>query len=269
MSTGRAEPAAGGAAWNRDLVRSRFFDAISLLLPAAEAFLIDTLGQWLATAECDLPDWQRDEVRRFLEEEQAHQHVHRRYNSALVSVRPSVQATAERADRLADGIAALATTEKMALAAAFEHLTAVLSREVLTRRHFLADGQSWQARVWRWHAREELDHQHVTLIATAHMRLRPGVRVAAYVAATVYLLGDLASLWRALCRCDVDSGASRAALAWQFLRFSCGSLPSIGRMAAAWAGYLLPWSAERLIRARVAALSRTTAGPTTSNVARR
>jgi len=53
--------------------------------------------------------------------------------------------------------------QRVALAAAFEQLTALLSHEVLAHGHLLGDGgtASSEVRLWRWHAAEENEHASV------------------------------------------------------------------------------------------------------------
>ena len=202
----RADPAR--APWNGTLVRSRFFDAISLLLPAAERFLIETLEEWLSRAGDSVDSRLGAEVERFLREERAHQSVHLRYNDSLIATDPAAQEPALRASRATDDIRGLDLATRMALAAAFEILTSLLSRELLERPYLLGSGESAEARIWRWHAREELAHCHVVF-------------------------------WRALCRCDIRAGARRARMWADGLSFALHSVPSLLRMSAGWTRQLV------------------------------
>jgi len=234
-------------AWNGDLVRSRFLDAISLLLPAAETFLLGTIGEWLHLAAGQLTPSQRADVDRFLAEEEAHQRVHHRYNHDLLALRPALAEVARRAERLADGVKTLPLQERVALAAAFEQLTALLSKELLAHEHLLGRCSSPQARIWRWHAREELSHRHVALIAAAQSRVGYAARCTAYLAASAYLLSDVLSLWWAACRCDARAGVPRMALLGQAACFALRSLPSMARMAWGWLAYWRPGALRHLI----------------------
>ncbi len=221
-------------------MRSRLFDGISLLLPAAESFLIATLEEWLAQFDHQLDAHAREEVRRFLREERAHQNVHRRYNDALVARMPSAREVAERASRAADDLATLELPTRLAMAAAFEHLTAVLSAEILQRAFLLSAPASTEGRMWRWHAREELGHSDVAIDAVMHMGIGRGRRSLAYMLASAYLLFDVLRLWIALCRCDVAAGAKRWRLAAQAAGFALGAVPTVLRLALGWVGYLMP-----------------------------
>ena len=226
--------------WNGNLVRSRLFDGISLLLPAAESFLIATLEEWLAHSEDQLDAHARDEPRRFLREERAHQKVHLRYNEALVARLPAAGEVAERASRAADDLATLDLPTRLAMAAAFEHLTAVLSAEMLQHPFLLPATPSPESRMWRWHAREELGHRDVAIDAMRQLGVGLCRRSLAYALASGYLLYDVLRLWIALCRCDVAAGASRRHLAGQAARFAIGAVPTLLRLGLGWMSYLLP-----------------------------
>ncbi|HEX6705620.1 MAG TPA: metal-dependent hydrolase [Albitalea sp.] len=225
--------------WNGTLVRSRFFDAISLLLPAAERFLIETLEEWLSRAGDSVDSRLGAEVERFLREERAHQSVHLRYNDSLIAADPAAQEPALRASRATDDIRRLDLATRMALAAAFEILTSLLSRELLERPYLLGSGESVEARIWRWHAREELAHCHVVVQAVRALGVSRGQRLMAYALATGFLIFDVLRLWRALCRCDIRAGARRARMWADGLTFVLRGVPSLLRMSAGWTRQLV------------------------------
>ena len=218
--------------WNRTLVRTRVLDSLSLMLPAAEVFLIDTLAQWQAQAADSLEPAMRQEVTRFIREEQSHQRAHHRYNSAVIAANPALAPVAQRAAHVADELAGLSLKTKMALAAAFEHLTTVLSYELL-HHSFLMDKHSTcaQAQMWRWHAKEEMGHSHVMIQAAALAGVGRVRGMAALCLASVYLATDVLRYTWALCRCDIQAGASRGAVLADALKCAVGSLPALARMA--------------------------------------
>jgi uncharacterized protein len=221
--------------WNGTLVRSRFFDALSLILPAGEAFLIDTLETWRTRCTAPIDIELHSEVERFVREERAHRQAHVRYNHVLIAGLPDARAVAERANRVTAELEQLDLPMKIALAAAFEHLTAVLSEEVVSHDALLIEGQSHATRLWRWHAREELGHRDVAIDVAAHAGLNRWTLRSALLLATGYLLLDQLRYTFALCRCDIRSGAlSRRAAAIDAARFAFDSLPSLVRMGRGW-----------------------------------
>jgi hypothetical protein len=232
--------AAGGARgplpWNGTIPRTRFFDALSLLLPAGEAFVIDTLEGWSDQAGVSLDAAARCELDRFIREERAHQRAHRLYNRALVESAPSAAAAARRAEDAVAQLQPLPLVDRVALAAAFEQLTALLSHEVLAHGHLLPPEQvqSSQARLWRWHAAEEIGHCHVATQAADQFGVRAPQRALALCLATGYLGLDVLRAWTALCRSDIAAGASRRTVAIDTLDFAIRSTPSMARMALGW-----------------------------------
>lgn len=226
-------------AWNGTLVRSRFFDALSLLLPTGEAFLIETLEAWRTSFVHQPGDDLGSEIDRFIREEQAHQRAHTNYNAALVDAVPSMQPIAERANAITAELARFGAPMKLALVVAFEHLTAVLAQEIESHPFMLVQDESRAARLWRWHAKEELGHRHVAVDVARRVGLPRGKLTLALLLATGYLATDLVRYTFALCCCDVRSGASRKAMLVDTLRFACGAVPSLTRMAGHWFGLLL------------------------------
>ncbi|PMS12824.1 metal-dependent hydrolase [Trinickia caryophylli] len=240
VAPSRTAASASGARvhWNGSLVRTRAFDALSLLLPAGETFMIATLSIWRAQMGSALAPRLRAEVGRFIREEQAHQRVHERYNAALVADLPLAAAAAQRASRAADSLAALDMRTKLALVAAFEHLTALVSREIVEHRNLLVHDASPESRMWRWHAREEIGHYDVAMEVAAYHGLGRARRMFALMVASAFLMHDVLCATIALCRCDIARGARRRAVLGDALRFACASLPSVWRMAGGWWRYV-------------------------------
>jgi len=243
MNSSSATLSASPAPWNRTIPRSRLFDALSLLLPAGEDFFIATLQEWRAQKDEmgeTLDERFIDEIDRFTREERAHQRAHRRYNASLLAQMPAASAAAQRADRAAAELSGLSVPMKIALLAAFEHLTTLLSREILHRSYLMPDDGSPQSRLWRWHAAEELGHSQVAIEAALRCRVGYLRRALALVLATGYLTFDMLHAARALCHCDITAGAmSRGKVLADACRLIVGGLPSLARMAFGWCGYLL------------------------------
>jgi predicted metal-dependent hydrolase len=226
-------------AWNGTIVRSRFFDALSLLLPTGEEFLIDTLDSWRASFEPLIGDDLISEIDRFIREEQAHRRAHANYNATLVEALPHVQPIVERANAITAELAHFSASMKLALVVAFEHLTAVLAEEIEGHPFLLAHEDSRAARLWRWHAKEELGHRDVAVCVARRVGLGRGKLTLALLLATGYLATDMLRYTFALCRCDVRAGANGKTMLVDSLRFACGAIPTFARMARHWFGLLL------------------------------
>ena len=225
--------------WNRTCVRSRFFDALSLLLPPGEAFLIDTLEKWRARSALPADTALHAEIDRFIREETAHRQAHERYNESLAAERPAMAAVAQRASRVTDELARLGLPMQLALVAAFEHLTTVLAEEIGSHAYLIVDDESRPSRLWHWHAREELGHRDVAIDAAACAGIGRGRLMLALLLATAYLTTDVLRYTFALCRSDIRAGASRRAMLADAVRFAIGAVPSLLRMTRGWCRYLL------------------------------
>lgn len=239
MTINVVPPRSQSKPWNGTIARTRFFDALSLMLPAGESFVIDALEAWAAEPG-QLAAGNASELARFIREERAHQRAHDLYNRALIAEAPSAFAAARRAEQAVAGLRTLPLIQRVALAAAFEQLTSVLSHEVLARRHLLARaGSSPQARLWRWHAAEELRHCHVATQAARVYGVGGFRRIVALCLATAFLAMDLLRGWIALCAGDIAAGAPRRKVALDALCFAIQSMPTLARMTAGWLRCLL------------------------------
>jgi predicted metal-dependent hydrolase len=238
---GRSVDGAGCAApWNGDAFRTRLFDALSLLLPCGEAFVIGAVSDWLAAApqaEAGL----RAQAERFVREEQSHQRAHRLYNDRLARSGAPAQALEQRIESAVRELSHLDLGTRLAMSAAFEHLTALLSTEVLRGAVWLTATPCRESQLWRWHCAEEIAHCHVT----AHL-LRAGKvgylrRAGSLALATCFLGIDLTRLVFALCAHDVRCGAvSRGRLLLQAAGLALRACPGVLRMAAGGLRYLMP-----------------------------
>ena len=148
--------------WNQTPFRSYLFNAFSLLLPSGEQFVIRAMED----AATRLPEGAplQEEVAQFVREERAHQRAHRLYNTQLAAQGYNAVALEARIGRAVQGLEqALAWKERLALAAALEYLTALISRQALRGEGWLVHNASRQSSLWRWHCEEEVAHHGVAL----------------------------------------------------------------------------------------------------------
>lgn len=226
--------------WNGDVLRTRLFDGLSLLLPAGEEFVIRAAQDWL-DAHPSADRRLRAEAQRFIREERSHQRAHRRYNARLHEAMPIARECELRIAAVVAELDRFRLPMRLALASAFEHLTALLSAEVLRGDAWVDDTPRRECRMWRWHCAEELAHCHVADDLLSAMRPVPGLRLAALLLASLYLAADAFSLTWALCRQDRREGrASAGALLVQAGRFAWRAAPGLLRIAAGWGAPLLP-----------------------------
>lgn len=227
------EPA--GLWWNGgDALRSRFFDAISILLPSGESFVTTALSDWLNTHDggSSTSAALGSEVQRFVREEQSHSRAHKLYNEKLAPHAPARELE-RRIELVMQDIEGWSLPTRLAMASAFEHLTAMLSKESLRKGNvWLSAGHTRQTRLWRWHCQEELDHYHVARQVMQSAGVGAARRNAALIAAVLFLATDVMGILRALLRADREAGrVNRWQLVTQFAKFSVLALPSVARMA--------------------------------------
>ena len=178
--------------WNRTPFRSYLFNAFSLLLPSGEQFVIRAMEG----AAAHLPEGAplKAEVAQFVREERAHQRAHRLYNAQLARQGYNAVALEARMEGAVQGLEqALDWRERLALAAALEYLTALVSRQALRGGGWLVHDASRQSNLWRWHCEEEVAHHGVALRLLREVgQVSYGRRLGLYVLASLILLGDVA-----------------------------------------------------------------------------
>ncbi|MFM8899376.1 MAG: metal-dependent hydrolase [Burkholderiales bacterium] len=219
--------------WNGgSALRSRLFDAISLLLPSGEKFVITAVSDWLTTSPPTTPSELQQEVVRFVREEQNHSRAHQLYNNNLSLHAPS-RALEHRIEQLVQEMAGWSLPTRLAMASAFEHLTALLSREVLRAGNaWLCTNQTRQTRLWQWHCQEELAHHHVARNVMVAAGVGPLRRGFTLMTAILFLSTDIMAMLWGLLRADHRAGRVRGRqLLVQCAEFSVRVLPSMVRMA--------------------------------------
>jgi predicted metal-dependent hydrolase len=143
-----------------DAFLSQYFNALSMSFPLGEQSFID------AVRDCAklLPHTPanallHDTVAQFMAQEATHRRIHAQYNVHLMKqglVNHWERRIAARLEfAYKRGIKPL---HFLAVTAAYEHLTAVLSDYVLRHDEVLAGADPQMQTLWRWHAAEETEH---------------------------------------------------------------------------------------------------------------
>lgn len=228
--------------------RLRFFDALSHLLPCGEGFVIRAVSDWLSDErtgrradEALRREALRREAQRFVREELAHQRAHQLHNERLAGSSDVARDVTRGLDHAVEELDRWSLRNRLALAAAFEHLTALLSAEVLRHPAWLARCAEAEAKMWRWHCREELGHRDVVGELLAASGVGYARRASALLMATCWLGWDLARLMGRLEAQGVGAAGRRGLrVAARAARFAGTVAPGLLRMGLGWAGYLVP-----------------------------
>ncbi|MFN3493284.1 MAG: metal-dependent hydrolase [Hydrogenophaga sp.] len=226
--------------WNQSPALSLWFDALSLILPAGEAFVIDAVADAARRLPVDAP--LRTECDRFVREELSHQRAHRLYNQRMaIHGRPVAQIENRFAGELRQLWQRLSPQERLLMAAALECITAQVSRSVLRGRHWLTDAQNAQTRLWRWHCAQELEHVDVPMQLLQLQASGYRARVTWYAMASVALVFDLVRTTAALYRSDVAHGHVKPrTFAWSAVCAGTLLMPSMLSLTAHWLSCFLP-----------------------------
>ena len=148
--------------WNGgDAFRTALFNALSMSFPAGEQFFIDSVKKGLAA----LPEAQRErfaaEARGFIGQEATHRRIHHLFNEHLTRQglvnhwEPRIHRRLKRLERLAGH----EPRAWLAVTAATEHLTALLSEYLLSHPQALEGAEPRLRDLWLWHASEETEHR--------------------------------------------------------------------------------------------------------------
>lgn len=155
----QAEPGEVPVKWcNADAVTSSVMEGVSFVTLVLENFFIRTVQEGMCAHSDDEELLER--CREFLHEESNHSRIHKKFNTRLLN----------RLNRQPPGLAMvgklldlaknhLSLSSRLALAAALEHFTAVISKVYLSHEEDLQFQSAYAKKLFDWHAREELDHR--------------------------------------------------------------------------------------------------------------
>ncbi len=224
--------------WNHGLaLRTRLFDGLSLMLPTAEEFLLNTLDAWLTSEQVPTEHKTRwaAEVAGFMQDERKHQRAHQLDRQRLQTEGLPTQHLTQGIEVAVSQLQKLPLSLRLSLGAAFEELTALWSHEIIHRKVWLDRQPNTQTRLWRWHCNEELAHHTLLPALEQALGVNRRTRLSALFMASACLAWDTFSLWGALCAHDLrTSRTTRLALWCQGAQLTIQALPSVARMGWGW-----------------------------------
>lgn len=145
-----------------DVFRSAWFNALSMSFPSGEQFFIDALkGALPLMSEADRVKYAA-EIKGFIGQEATHRHLHAQFNKHLADL-GYVNAWEPRFLRRAKILEGKDPRHAVAITAAVEHFTAMLSTVLLTQPQLLAGADKRLQQFWLWHASEEAEHRATAL----------------------------------------------------------------------------------------------------------
>jgi uncharacterized protein len=143
-----------------DAFKTRFFDAMSVLFPEGERFFIACVRDF--KDQLDTPE-QRQTMLDFARQEAQHTKVHNAFNQHLAAqgIKVDKILANQRKHLFEHARKHLSKRHTLALTAAAEHLTALMSHAFMQNRHHFDDADPRVRAMYVWHAIEEVEHKGV------------------------------------------------------------------------------------------------------------
>lgn len=143
-----------------DPFKTRFFDAMSTIFPEGERFFIACVRDF--HDQITNPE-QLAAIKDFTRQEAQHCLVHAKFNQRLTAQGVKVERILENQHRYLFDIfrARLSRKHTLAITAASEHLTAIMSHSWIERRSLFAKADPRLRAMYAWHAIEEVEHKGV------------------------------------------------------------------------------------------------------------
>jgi predicted metal-dependent hydrolase len=145
--------------WNGgDAFRTAFFNALSMSFPVGEQFFIDSVRQGVKALPAEAQQRFAGEVQGFVGQEATHRRVHGLFNGQL-ALQGHVNAWETRIRQRLKRLDGADARHTVAVTAATEHLTAILSKHLLNHPEALDGAEPRLRTMWLWHAAEESEHR--------------------------------------------------------------------------------------------------------------
>jgi len=144
--------------WKRgDPVATAFYNSLSAVFPEGEAFFIDSVRHYRDSVPATL----RPQIDAFIKQEAVHSREHAYFNKQVREAGYDMSAIELETANWRAATKQDPPDVNLAITVATEHLTAIIAHAVLkSDRHFKHDSDEI-ARLWKWHAIEEIEHKAV------------------------------------------------------------------------------------------------------------
>jgi uncharacterized protein len=156
--------------WNDgDPIATAFYNGMSVTFPQGEAFFIESVRAFRDSVPAD----KQLQIDAFIKQEAAHSREHIHFNKQVHEAGYEVTSIenhlAEQLARTKD----LPPVINLATTVALEHFTAIIAHATLRSDRHFKGASTDAARLWKWHAIEEIEHKAVAydtfLAATKNM----------------------------------------------------------------------------------------------------
>ena len=142
---------------NGDTVRTAFYNALSITFPLGERFFMDAVKNYRHRTPAEL----QTQISAFLKQEAMHSREHVFFNKQLTDHGYDIRPAERRLEWRINLSRKAPHAVQLAATAALEHFTAIMAHEVLRNPVHFEGASEEAARMWRWHAMEEIEHKAV------------------------------------------------------------------------------------------------------------
>lgn len=200
---------------------TRFFDGLSLMFPQGEKIFIDSVVHFRARISPESPLGRA--VQDFVYQEASHIREHQAYNQRLADQGAPIADLERLLSRRKKNTQRMPPKLGLALTASLEHLTAIISEQLLSNPEVLAGADPEMADLWRWHAVEETEHKAVAFDVLCAVEKNPVcrylLRCVAMLSVAVYFAYDVMYFIYKLARSDQQGSNWRGWLRLQWWLF--------------------------------------------------
>ena len=140
------------------------YNALSATFPKGEAFFVESVRAFREGAEPRLAA----EIKAFTTQEVMHSREHVAFNKRALEAGYDMSALDRRVDNRLAVVRAKHPIVSLAATMALEHFTAILAHELLADPRHLVKADAESAKLWRWHAIEEIEHKGVAYDTWLH-----------------------------------------------------------------------------------------------------
>ena len=147
-----------------DPYATAFFNALSVVFPRGEAFMIESLRPW----QNKVPAKLAEDVKCFIQQEAAHSREHAGMNRALIRAGYDIEPLDNAIRKFVEFFSSASDLSKLGVTMCIEHITAIVAAEMISDHRHLEGSDIEMRKLWLWHGIEEIEHKAVAFDVWMH-----------------------------------------------------------------------------------------------------
>ncbi|GAA4761108.1 metal-dependent hydrolase [Stakelama sediminis] len=224
---------------NDDPVATAFYNALSVTFPRGEGFFIDSVRRF---REGTPPRLDR-EIAAFIKQEVMHTREHVAFNRHVTDQGYDISRLEARVEEDIADSRSRPAIGSLAATMCLEHFTAILAHELIDNPRHLAGADPEAAKLWRWHAIEEIEHKGVAYDTWLHAT-RDWSRWKRWKVKSLVMLMVTLRFLRKRTEGMLDllaqDGLTGARVKWRLFRYAFGNPGMARKILGAWLSFFLP-----------------------------